>query len=201
MPKLIITLPDSSCVKYGLNRDNITIGRAEDNDIVLTSITCSNYHAVLRLKEDGDFAVVDLGSTNHTRVNQEITQSKVLRHGDTVRFGDVSASYESEPQVKLAPPPPVAFPRPGDDSGRPYLGMGLGESAQGALVKNVATYSPAETAGLLVNDLICGINGETVSSHEVVVQIVNEHRPGDQIHFSVMRGSEALEFTVTLGHR
>lgn len=199
MPKLIITNPDGTCAKYGLNRDNITIGRADDNDIILQSITCSNYHAVLKLSDGGDFTVLDLGSTNHTRVNQEITQSKLLRHGDKVRFGDVHASYESD--VKLDSPPTPAFPRPGDDSGRPYLGMGLGECAQGALVKNVATYSPAETAGLQVNDVIYGVDGETINSHEVVVQIVNEHRPGDQILFNVMRGSEALEFHVVLGCR
>jgi len=96
MPKLIITNPDGTTVKYGLYGESFTVGRAEGNDIVLPSGSSSNHHAVLKVSESGDFTVTDLDSTNHTRVNDEIVQSAPLRHGDTIHFGDVVAFYDSD---------------------------------------------------------------------------------------------------------
>lgn len=96
MPKLIITNFDGSTVKYGLNGRNFTIGRAENNDIVLPGGSCSNYHAVLKLSESGDFVVTDLDSTNHTKLNGNVIKSRILRHEDVLYFGDVHACYESE---------------------------------------------------------------------------------------------------------
>lgn len=96
MPKLIITNLDGSTVKYGLNGRNFTIGRAENNDIVLPAGACSNYHAVLKVSESGDFVVTDLDSTNHTKLNGSAIKSGLLRHEDVLYFGDVHACYESE---------------------------------------------------------------------------------------------------------
>jgi pSer/pThr/pTyr-binding forkhead associated (FHA) protein len=128
MPKIIITNPDGSTVKYGLNGRNFTVGRAENNDIVLPGGSSSNHHAVLKQTESGDFAITDLDSTNHTRVNNIVVQSAVLRNGDSLMFGDIVAAYESEfvasddqatqiyetrPQAASAPAaPPKAAPAP-----------------------------------------------------------------------------------------
>jgi hypothetical protein len=96
MPKLIITNPDGTTVKYGLNGRNFTIGRAENNDIVLPGGSSSNHHAVLKQTDSGDFQVTDLDSTNHTRVNHQVVQTSVLRNGDVLQFGDIAGHYESE---------------------------------------------------------------------------------------------------------
>lgn len=121
MPKLIINNPDGTTVKYGLNGRNFTVGRAENNDIVLPGGSSSNHHAVLKQTESGDFSITDLDSTNHTRVNNKIVQSSILRTGDQVQFGDIHASYESEfapapiddqaTQAFEAPRPPAAAPQ------------------------------------------------------------------------------------------
>ncbi len=122
MPKLIITNPDGTTVKYGLNGRTFTIGRAENNDIVLPGGSSSNHHAVLKQMDSGDFSLTDLDSTNHTRVNHEVIKSTHLRNGDLVQFGDIAGAYESEfapaPRVEDAPTqiyhaaPPVAAPPP-----------------------------------------------------------------------------------------
>lgn len=96
MPKLIITNPDGTSVKYGLNGRNFTIGRSENNDIVLPGGSSSNHHAVLKQSDSGDFVITDLDSTNKTRVNQAVIQTSILRDGDTLMFGDIQAVYESE---------------------------------------------------------------------------------------------------------
>jgi pSer/pThr/pTyr-binding forkhead associated (FHA) protein len=46
----------------------------------------SRAHARLE-RRDGGYVVLDLGSTNLTRVNGEIVHERVLRDGDEVRFG------------------------------------------------------------------------------------------------------------------
>jgi serine/threonine protein kinase len=75
----------------------ITIGRAPDNQLVLNNDPkVSSHHAELRL-EAQSYIVVDLGSTNHTFVNgQELYRNSphVLRHGDSIRFGDTQFTYE-----------------------------------------------------------------------------------------------------------
>ncbi len=114
MPKLLITNPDGTTVKYGLNGRNFTIGRAENNDIVLPGGSSSNHHAVLKQTESGDFSMTDLDSTNHTRINHQIIQTGVLRNGDVVQFGDIFGSYESEfaPPVRMDEQPTQAYNAP-----------------------------------------------------------------------------------------
>ena len=70
MPKILIHYPDGTTAKFGLNGKLFTIGRADNNDIVLRDGASSSYHAVLKLTDCGDFAVSDLESTNHTKVNE-----------------------------------------------------------------------------------------------------------------------------------
>ena len=98
-----------------------TIGRDESNDIVLPDGSSSSQHAILELQENGEYAVSDLGSTNHTQVNgKRITASKPLQHEDRILFGDTLAIYhatypdaepvyaepaEAPPEIEVAPPP------------------------------------------------------------------------------------------------
>ena len=96
MPKLLIHLPDGTSSKYGLNGPSFTIGRSTGNDIVLPPGAASSHHAVLKMNETGDFTLTDLESTNKTSLNGRPVQTAPLQHGDTLLFGDIPASYESE---------------------------------------------------------------------------------------------------------
>lgn len=96
MPKIRIHYPDGTSAKFGLNGKIFTIGRAENNDIVLRDGASSSYHAVLKLTDCGDFAVTDLESTNGTRVNGQDVTTITLMNGDVILFGDTQAVYESE---------------------------------------------------------------------------------------------------------
>jgi hypothetical protein len=49
--------------------DRITVGRADDNDVVLQESSVSKYHAHFETHEDGSLALTDLRSKNGTRVN------------------------------------------------------------------------------------------------------------------------------------
>ena len=96
MPKILINYPDGTSAKFGLNGKVFTIGRAENNDIVLRDGASSGYHAVLKQSESGDFTVSDLESTNHTKVNGQKVSSMLLMNGDVLQFGDSQAVYESD---------------------------------------------------------------------------------------------------------
>jgi FHA domain len=101
MPKIIIHHPDGTSAKYGLNGPTFTIGRAAGNDIVLPAGAASSHHAVLNLNETGDYTVTDLESTNKTKVNAVPIQTRPLRSGDTLLFGDIAGEYVSEIVSKL----------------------------------------------------------------------------------------------------
>jgi 2-alkenal reductase len=88
---------------------------------------------------------------------------------------------------------------------------------EGAAVQSVASGSPADRAGLRGGgeqaefdglpfcpggDLIVALDGTPVRSAEEIVRAVNQQRfPGEEIRLTVLRGSERLELTVTLGER
>ena len=79
---------DSGLPSVTLAGDAMSVGRSEDNDLVLRAADVSRHHA--RLEPDGTrWRVVDLGSTNGTWVNGVRLTSVMLSSGDEVAFGDV----------------------------------------------------------------------------------------------------------------
>jgi pSer/pThr/pTyr-binding forkhead associated (FHA) protein len=72
----------------------VTVGRATENQIVLTHGTVSRRHAWLR-EEAGGWLVADAGSANGTFVNgQRLTAPRPLNHGDVVSFGKQEFLFE-----------------------------------------------------------------------------------------------------------
>ena len=81
-----LMLPDGS--EHALRCD-VTIGRGEDNDLVLKTTTVSRDHARLSHKE-GRWFVEDLGSRNGTFVNTKRIPSHApysLHHADRIDVG------------------------------------------------------------------------------------------------------------------
>jgi hypothetical protein len=73
--------------RYDL-KGTATIGRTQDNQIVLRHSSVSRHHAWIKA-EGEEYEVFDVGSTNGTYVNGErITDPRRLVSGDLVRFGD-----------------------------------------------------------------------------------------------------------------
>lgn len=69
-------------LRQGENR----LGRAEDNDLVLTDANVSRYHAVITW-EDGRARVRDAGSRNGTRLNGETIDEAGLTPKDELQVG------------------------------------------------------------------------------------------------------------------
>jgi len=86
-PQLLVLGDDAQpAEKITLTRDPVVIGRLSSADIVLSDSNVSRRHAELRRDDDG-WAVVDLGSTNGTKVNGERVQHHLLADGDRLSFG------------------------------------------------------------------------------------------------------------------
>lgn len=71
---------------FPLAKDRVIIGRMGDSDIVLADPGVSRRHAEVR-REDGEFVVADLGSTNGTMVNEATIGERTLEEGDRITIG------------------------------------------------------------------------------------------------------------------
>jgi len=70
------------------------IGRMPENDIVVADPNVSRRHAEIR-PVGPNFVVVDLGSTNGTRVNGATISQHTLRTGDTITVGATTIRFEA----------------------------------------------------------------------------------------------------------
>lgn len=82
-------------------REEITIGRGSDNDIVLAHPAASRHHAHIK-KDSQGFMLEDLGSTNGTFLNgQRISEPTLIHRGDTIRIGAVKFIYSEDVLEKV----------------------------------------------------------------------------------------------------
>ena len=71
---------------FPLTNERVVIGRLADSDVPLTDPGVSRRHAEVR-HENGDYVLVDLGSTNGTMVNESQVGERTLEPGDRITIG------------------------------------------------------------------------------------------------------------------
>ena len=74
----------------------LTIGRAQDNALVVDDVRVSRHHARLQARR-GALVFTDLSSTNGSRVNGLAVDEIVLGLGDRIELGDTTLVVESLP--------------------------------------------------------------------------------------------------------
>jgi hypothetical protein len=87
-----VVLPDGTRIEVG--DEPMTVGRGADCDLVLADPTVSKRHLELR-RQGTDVVLVDLGSTNGTKVNDAGVHERVLVDGDQIRLGATVLRYEA----------------------------------------------------------------------------------------------------------
>lgn len=97
------------------------------------------------------------------------------------------------------PAPPAASADAVAPVSRPILGVRLLDSEAGVTVAAVVAGSPAETAGIAVDDVIVAVNGVAVDSAQAVVEALSAFVAGDTVTLDVQRGAEALTLDAVLG--
>lgn len=71
--------------------------------------------------------------------------------------------------------------------------------SQGIVVESVTRNSPADAAGLRVNDILLSINGVQVESASKALDMIAETEPGSQITLMVSRNDEVISMMVVVG--
>lgn len=123
-----VVITDEGGVQRRLDftKPELTVGRVQGNDIVLSKRNVSKQHARLKL-EDENAVVIDLNSTNGTWVNgRKISAAQPLKQGDKIYIADFIITLESAdersetagsmPRVSEPPPLPVRSPMPAASS-------------------------------------------------------------------------------------
>lgn len=85
-----------------------------------------------------------------------------------------------------------------------YLGIGLGDrrdGGSGAVITEVQADSPADKAGLKVNDVVVAINGRTVTGQGALIAAIRDSAPGDKVTITVDRDGSKKELVATLTTR
>jgi ABC transport system ATP-binding/permease protein len=93
--------------EFPVERAEIRIGRARENDVVIEHPSLSRQHARLVLS-DGEWKIIDNGSANGVRINGEPYAMSALRPGDVIELGHVklrfcAAGEKFTPRDEVAP--------------------------------------------------------------------------------------------------
>jgi S1-C subfamily serine protease len=79
--------------------------------------------------------------------------------------------------------------------------LGLTEQETGLLVVTVEAGGPADTAGLLLGDVIVAFGGEAVRDPGELRDLLGSDRVGQQATLKIVRGGEPQDLTLTIGER
>ena len=85
---------DGDETRSEVRRAAVTLGRAAQNDIVITNSSVSGRHAELHRTREGLFRLSDLGSTNGTMVNGVRVTAIDLHDGDIVELAEVRLQFK-----------------------------------------------------------------------------------------------------------
>ncbi len=78
-----------------INKNKVTIGRAPDNDISTDDSVASAWHCSV-VKDGKKYSLMDLNSTNGTRLNEEFVKSSHLKPKDVIRVGSLEILFDGE---------------------------------------------------------------------------------------------------------
>jgi pSer/pThr/pTyr-binding forkhead associated (FHA) protein len=91
-------------VEYPLERERMTIGRAEDASISVNHNSVSRLHCEVHALGDGRYEIVDKGSSNGVRVNAVELKRSIIEAGDVIELGDVRFKFVGAGQVFVPGP-------------------------------------------------------------------------------------------------
>lgn len=152
MPTVVVKQPDGQLVEHELASEpgsQLTIGRADGNDLVLTAGGVSRKHARLFV-EDGKVRIEDLGSANGTFIDAErVNGTADVPPGSQVAIGDYLITVKADP-ARARPKPAAAAPAKKAPPGPPTR----------TLSKMPAQSAPPKLGGPAKRPIVRGAPGE-----------------------------------------
>lgn len=92
--RLVLLMPGSRREEFTLSKSRVVVGRSSTADIVVRDPKVSRRHALIECNAEG-CTVIDAGSPNGTWINGVRVERRLLRPGDTVAMGGVTAVFET----------------------------------------------------------------------------------------------------------
>jgi len=216
LPVPALTLADSSAVQVG--EPVMVIGNPFDLPGTVTSGIVSQTGRFVEVEYDSKTrwvanliqfdAPVNFGNSGSPLVNSKgevigMVEARVdPRLGEGVYYA-ISSNKVSRVAPSLIERGSFDYPRLGieitDLTTKTVRDLGL-ETTNGALVKVVLTGTPAESAGIKVNDIIVAINGISVREVADLTCYLGEHSsPGDKVTLALIRDGAKIELTLEVG--
>lgn len=104
MFKLILKFQDAVVDEYTFHNIPVTVGRRDENDIVIDNMAVSGHHAVIEMEEPNYYVLVDLDSLNGTFLNDVKTSRSRIFDGDTIVIGKHSLVFQDlRPEAQRPP--------------------------------------------------------------------------------------------------
>ncbi|MGA7749115.1 MAG: FHA domain-containing protein [Gallionella sp.] len=100
--KLILSMDGAVIKEYPLNKERMTIGRKEHNDIAIDNLAVSGEHAAIVTILHDSF-LEDLDSTNGLEVNGVPTKKHFLQNNDVIGIGKYRLKYISDQVTQTTP--------------------------------------------------------------------------------------------------
>jgi two-component system response regulator GlrR len=150
-----------------LDREEITVGKRRDADLVLTDPTVSRQHCVVVATPFGPL-IRDLGSRNGVRIDGNWIQAAYLRNGALVRLGDTALVLESSDPLDET-----------DETRELRLGATLGHSAAMRRIFEIVPRIANSDASVL-------IEGETGTGKTLLADVIHKRSPRHRGPFIVI---------------
>ena len=80
---------------YKLSKNITSIGRRDDNDLIIDNLKVSRVHAQIRRTKDS-FILFDIDSTSGTKVNGHLIRQHKLSNGDVIEIADVPLIFSCD---------------------------------------------------------------------------------------------------------
>jgi pSer/pThr/pTyr-binding forkhead associated (FHA) protein len=97
--RFVMLAGPSPGAEFPLDRERLTIGRAEDANISINHNSVSRLHCEVHALGDGRFEIVDKGSSNGVRVNGADLRRGIVEPGDIIELGDVRFKFVGAGQI------------------------------------------------------------------------------------------------------
>lgn len=85
------------------------------------------------------------------------------------------------------------------EGSRPFPIMGVVLGGDGVTIGDLAPGGSAQQAGIQIDDVLTGVDGELWQTPPNILDVLAEYAPGHTVVFNVQRGDRRLAFPVTLG--
>jgi pSer/pThr/pTyr-binding forkhead associated (FHA) protein len=97
--RLVMLAGPTPGAEFPLDRERMTIGRAEDASVSINHNSVSRLHCEVHALGDGRFEIVDKGSSNGVRVNGADLRRGIVEPGDVIELGDVKFKFIGAGQI------------------------------------------------------------------------------------------------------